>query len=223
MCVYIRGPHSRRAVARDRAFSFYYDDSLELLAAWGAELVPFSPVEDEALPSRVSGVYLGGGFPELFAASLSANTSLLASLRAARARDLPLYAECGGLMLLGRSMVDADGQRHRMAGVLPLDSTLAGQRLTIGYRDARAQRTSLLLEAGESVRAHEFHWSSLAAAPAPSEAAYSFDGLTEGFASGNTLASYLHLHLAADDHGRLARRFVDRAAAHREAAVFHAA
>jgi cobyrinic acid a,c-diamide synthase len=206
-------PKTAIAVAQDQAFSFYYQDSLDLLAAWGAELVPFSPLEDEALPSGASGVYLGGGFPELFASQLSANAPLLASLRQARAHDLPIYAECGGLMLLGRSLVDAKGQRYPMAGVVPLDSTLAGQRLTIGYRQAQARQTSLLLEAGETVRAHEFHWSSLEGQQPELQAAYGVDGHAEGFAQGNTLASYLHLHLAADEQGRLAQRFVARAAA----------
>jgi cobyrinic acid a,c-diamide synthase len=124
-----------------------------------------------------------------------------------------LYAECGGLMLLGRSLVDADGQRHTMAGVVPLDTTLAGQRLTIGYREATAARRSPLLEAGETVRAHEFHWSALERpAPAPT-AAYVVDNQTEGYAWGSTLASYLHLHLATTVAGTsLAERFVARAA-----------
>jgi cobyrinic acid a,c-diamide synthase len=210
------------AVAQDRAFSFYYQDSLDLLAAWGAELVPFSPLEDTALPPDASGVYLGGGFPELFADELSANAPMLAALRDAHARDLPVYAECGGLMLLGRSLVDAEGRRHTMAGVVPLDSTLTRQRLTIGYREARAARDTLLLNAGEMIRAHEFHWSGLEAEPSDDVAAYQVDERqppAEGFARGNTLASYLHLHFASDGHGRLARAFIERAAAARSAQV----
>jgi cobyrinic acid a,c-diamide synthase len=206
------------AVAQDRAFSFYYQDSLDLLEAWGAELIPFSPLEDTAIPAGASAVYLGGGFPELFAAELSANTAILASLRQAQANGLPIYAECGGLMALGRSLVDAEGCRHTMAGIVPLDSTLTGQRLTIGYREAAAARPSLLLEPGETVKVHEFHWSRLETEPSTADAAYRVDGRQpshEGFASGNTLASYLHVHFAADEHGRLPRRFVERAAAAR--------
>jgi cobyrinic acid a,c-diamide synthase len=215
-----RPPRAAIAVARDRAFSFYYQDSLDLLEAWGAELVPFSPLEDADLPQGVSGVYLGGGFPELFAADLSANAPMLAALRDADARDVPMYAECGGLMLLGRSLVDADGQRHAMAGVIPFDSSLASQRLTIGYREARAARDTLLLGAGQTIRAHEFHWSGLEVEPSPDVVAYQVaerEPPAEGFARGSTLASYLHLHLAADGTGRLARTFVERAAAAREA------
>ena len=207
-------PAAAIAVAQDRAFSFYYQDSLDLLAAWGAELVPFSPLENAGLPMETTGVYLGGGFPELFAAELSANAPLLATLREAHARNVPMYAECGGLMLLGRSLVDGEGRRHPMAGVVPLDSTLAGSRLTIGYREAEAAHDSLLLDSGDRIRGHEFHWSSLEAEPVSEQAAYTVRDrgpAREGFVDGNTLASYLHLHLAVEEDGRLARRFVERA------------
>jgi cobyrinic acid a,c-diamide synthase len=213
-------PTTAIAIARDEAFSFYYQDGLDLLEAWGAELLPFSPLADAALPKDASAVYIGGGFPELFATGLASNTSMLDSLRAAHARGLPIYAECGGLMLLGRSLVDAQNERHAMAGIVPLDSTLAAAHLTIGYRDAQAARETLLLDRGQTVRAHEFHWSSPEAEMPLSDAAYLVDDRdppTEGFASGQTLASYLHVHFAADDRGRLARRFVDRATAARQA------
>jgi cobyrinic acid a,c-diamide synthase len=192
-------PKTAIAVARDQAFSFYYQDSLDLLEAWGAELIPFSPLSDPGLPEGVGGVYLGGGFPELFARDLSGNRALLASLRQAAHDDLPIYAECGGLMLLGRSLVDAQGERHAMADVVPLDSTLGSQRLSIGYRDATAARDTLLLRAGETVRGHEFHWSALEQPPPAARAAYTLDGPSqaEGYACGNLLASYVHVHLAA--------------------------
>jgi cobyrinic acid a,c-diamide synthase len=206
------------AVARDQAFSFYYQDGLDLLEAWGAELVPFSPLADSVLPADASAVYIGGGFPELFASDLARNDSMLASLRAAHARGLPIYAECGGLMLLGRSLVDAQGQRHVMAGIVPMDSTLAGTRLTIGYRDVHAARDTLLFDRGQTVRAHEFHWSSVQQEIAEDEAAYLVDDRqprAEGFSSGETLASYLHVHFA-ESNGRLARRFVERATSQRQ-------
>jgi cobyrinic acid a,c-diamide synthase len=236
-------PRTAIAVAQDQAFSFYYQDSLDLLEAWGAELIPFSPLHDSRLPERIGGVWLGGGFPELFARELAANTAMLASLRQAVPNDLAVYAECGGLMLLGRRLRDADGQQHLMAEVVPLDSTLAGQRLTIGYREATAARTSVLLEAGESVRGHEFHWSALERPAPASSAAYAIDGQPEGYAAGGTLASYLHVHLAARPRhtppesayrkrlqhaasdagaagGGLAERFVARAARARDRLVY---
>src|SRR5205807_2514184 len=112
----------RIAVARDRAFSFYYEDNLDLLRAWGAELVDFSPLADRALPAGTSGVYIGGGFPELFAAELAGNTPMLSSLRKAAGSGMPVYAECGGLMYLGKGLSDQEGGVHEMAGLVPVRS-----------------------------------------------------------------------------------------------------
>jgi cobyrinic acid a,c-diamide synthase len=191
---------ARIAVAQDEAFSFYYQDSLNLLEAWGAEIVPFSPLRDTAVPAGVGGVYLGGGFPELFAIDLSANAPMLASMREAASLGLPMYAECGGLMYLQDALIDADGRRHRMASIVPGQSTLAGKRLTLGYREVRARRATALGPAGAVLRGHEFHWS-VASEPDPEVAAYDVldgTGRVEGYASGNVLASYVHLHLASD-------------------------
>lgn len=202
----------RIAVAQDEAFSFYYQDSLDLLTAWGAELVPFSPLRDEALPGGIGGVYLGGGFPELFAIDLAVNAPMLTSLRAAARAGLPIYGECGGLMYLQESLVDADGRRHRMAGLVPGESTLAGKRLTLGYREVRARRDTPIAQAGQRLRGHEFHWSVCEPPPEPL-AAYDVLGDTpraEGYAAGNVLASYVHLHFASDP--TLAPRFVDACA-----------
>jgi cobyrinic acid a,c-diamide synthase len=201
-------PQTRIAVAQDEAFSFYYQDSLDLLSAWGAELVPFSPLRDGALPPNVGGVYLGGGFPELFAIELSVNAPMLASVRAAAQADLPIYAECGGLMYLQEALIDADGRRHRMAGIVPGQSTLVGKRLTLGYREVRARRDTPVALAGQTLRGHEFHWSVCDRLP-PDRAAYDVLGgapRAEGFAGNSVLASYVHLHFASDT--ALAPRFV---------------
>ncbi len=204
---------ARIALARDEAFSFYYEDTLDLLRAWGADLAAFSPLADTDLPAGTSGVYIGGGFPELYARQLSTNRPLLNALRGAAERGLPVYAECGGLMYLCEGIVDLEGARHRMAGLIGGWSTLDGSRLSIGYRDATALRSSFLLSAGERVRGHEFHWSQMRE-PVPEEsAAYRFDGVQgrcEGYASGGILATYLHLHFGAD--ARLAPRFVSACA-----------
>jgi cobyrinic acid a,c-diamide synthase len=203
---------ARFALARDAAFNFYYEDSLDLLAAWGAELVPFSPLTDTALPEDIDAVYLGGGFPELFAAELSANGPMLGAIQGAVHAGLPVYAECGGLMYLQERLIDANERSHELVGALPGTSALVGKRLTLGYREARVRRSSLLAEAGQAIRGHEFHWS-VAEPPAHADAAYDILGgaeRVEGLAVGNVLASYLHVHLASDP--RLAPRFVETAA-----------
>jgi cobyrinic acid a,c-diamide synthase len=203
------------AVARDRAFNFYYPESLELLEAWGAEIIPFSPLRDPALPEGASGMYLGGGFPELYARELAENRSLREAVRQAARRGLPIYAECGGLMYLGESIEDANGETHPMAGVLPCRSSMRGTRLALGYRTVRALDDNPLMRAGEPVRGHEFHLSALKG-PTPCAAAYEVleePGRREGFRLHNVLASYVHLHFAAKKS--LAPAFVDFCAAWR--------
>lgn len=199
-------PVARIAVAQDAAFSFYYQDSLDLLAAWGAELVPFSPLADTALPAGAGGIYLGGGYPELHAEALGANVSLRRSLRAAQRRGAVVYAECGGAMYAGAGIVDAEGRRHRMAALWPGWTTLMHRRLTIGYRDVRASPANLLHPL--RVRAHEFHASREVGRLRPSPAWEVLDqpGRSEGWASGRVLASYVHLHLGAQ--AGLAERLV---------------
>lgn len=208
---------ARIAIARDAAFHFYYEDSLDLLRAWGAELVPFSPIADGALPPGCGAIYLGGGFPELFAAELAANAPMLDALRTAAARNVPIYGECGGLMYLSRALTDLEGARHTMAGLVPAQSVMRGTRLTLGYREVESCGTPLL-PAGERMRGHEFHLSALE--PTPEAAA---DGITaayrvldqggrpDGFRTGSVTATYVHAHLAS--RADLAPHFVAAAAA----------
>ncbi len=200
---------ARIAVAQDKAFNFYYQDSLDLLEAWGAELVPFSPLADTALPEGVGGVYIGGGFPEIFAQELAANEGMKQSVRAAHTAGQKIYAECGGLMYLGESLTDFDGKPHRMVGLIPAKSSMSKGRLTLGYREAEALADGALLAEGERVRGHEFHWSIADSPASPQQAAYSVrsqDGRIEGFRSGNLWASYIHIHLGSLP--RMAQRFV---------------
>ena len=202
------------AVAQDRAFSFYYQDSLDLLTAWGAEIAPFSPLDDAALPENAGGVYLGGGFPELFAAELADNAPMLRSMRNAVAAGLPVYAECGGLMYLGRSLSDLAGRQFPMVGVIPVVSSMEGRRLHLGYREVAAQADGPLLRAGAQVRGHEFHWSVLQEPPDAAGAAYQVlnqAGRPEGFRAGSVWASYIHVHLGS--RPGLAQRFVATCAA----------
>ena len=148
----VAGEHVRIGVARDRAFCFYYEDSLELLRRLGAELVPFSPLSDERLPEDLHGLYLGGGYPELYAERLEANAAIRASIRATVERGLPCVAECGGFMYLTQTIAG-----HAMVGALPGDCFDTGKLTRFGYITATAQEDSLLCRAGEQVPMHEFH------------------------------------------------------------------
>jgi len=204
-----RRPRARIAIARDEAFSFYYEDGLELLSASGAELIPFSPLRDGALPQGVQGVYIGGGFPELYADALAENAPMREAIRRAARCGAVVYGECGGLMYLGRTLSDLGGRAHPMVGLVPLNSVMRGARLTLGYRTLTAVRSSPLLGQGERVRGHEFHWSELDAPAVAGTAAYRLaerDGALEGYATERVLASYVHLHFGS--RIAMARRLV---------------
>jgi cobyrinic acid a,c-diamide synthase len=181
----------RVAVAGGPAFSFTYPDNLELLAQAGAELVPFDPLADERLPEEAVALYAGGGFPEVFVEALAANRPLLADVAARARRGLVVWAECGGLLWLSRSL---DGRR--LAGVVAADGCMTG-RLTLGYRTATARRASPLAEAGDELRGHEFHYSTLDPPGDALDLAGRFGVGPAGFASPTLLASYLHLHLGS--------------------------
>jgi cobyrinic acid a,c-diamide synthase len=196
------------AVAGGRAFTFRYTETEELLRAAGLEPVVVDPTRDASLPPGTAGLYLGGGFPEVHAEALAANTSLLEQVRDAVLGGLPTVAECAGLLYLCESL---DGDR--MAGVLPAVASM-GPRLTMGYRSAVAPAPSVLAEPGRRVTGHEFHRTTVAvdADEVPADAAWLLDGQPEGFAldpagTGHATlhASYLHTHWAG--HPALAARF----------------
>lgn len=197
------------AVAMDQAFSFYYQDNLDLLAAWGAEIIPFSPLRDTQLPEGVAGVYIGGGFPELYAAELAENQALHQELRKVAEAGMPLYAECGGLMYLCQGMTNQNGRAYAMVGLVPARSHMQSRRAHLRYVTVRARKGSPLLPPGAEIRGHEFHWSTLAQPLAAETAAYEVlnqEGRPEGYLEGNLLASYIHLHFGSD--AQLAPNFV---------------
>lgn len=142
----------RVAVARDRAFCFYYQDSLNALVELGAQLVPFRPLEDRALPENIHGLYLGGGYPELYAQTLSENTALRAAIHTALSGGLPCIAECGGFMYL----TEAIGS-WPMVGFLKGRCFDTGKLTRFGYVTLQAKADNLLCPAGKSIPAHEFH------------------------------------------------------------------
>lgn len=199
----VSAPSSRRpvvAVAGGRAFTFGYTETFELLRAAGCEVVCFDPLTDSGLPAGTAGIYLGGGFPELYAAELAANTALAGALRAAIAAGVPTVAECGGLAYLCRSIGEVPG-----VGALPAAAEMS-PRLTLGYRDAVAPADSLLAEAGFRVTGHEFH-RTRATFDGPVAAAWQLPDGPDGVAGPRLHASYLHIHWAG--YKRLAQRFAD--------------
>jgi len=152
-------PLGRRiAVARDPAFAFHYPLVLDGWRAAGCEILPFSPLADEAPAADADAVYLPGGYPELHAGRLAGNRRFLDGLRAAAGRDACVFGECGGYMVMGEGLVDADGERHAMAGLLPLETSFEGRRLHLGYRSAVLVHDGPLGRAGTSFRGHEFHF-----------------------------------------------------------------
>ncbi|MFH2075227.1 MAG: cobyrinate a,c-diamide synthase [Pseudomonadota bacterium] len=197
--------HLRIGVARDAAFHFYYQDLFDALQASGCEVVFFSPLDDRHLPEGLSGLYLGGGYPELHTERLAENREMLAAIRAYADSGRPLYAECGGLMYLSRG-IEMDGRFYPLAGLLPARTRMLPARKALGYVEVALTENSLWGRRGELLRGHEFHYSELIDDPVSDPAwrkVYSFrrrgkDAVeTEGYQKGAILASYLHLHCAS--------------------------
>jgi len=215
-----RGPGNERpviAVARDDAFCFYYPENLELMMEAGADIQFFSPLQGERPAPNAAGVYLGGGYPELHAAKLTANGGLWRALKALRLRDAPIYAECGGFMVLTEALIDGEGRRWPMASLIPGVARMTDKLAALGYRHATAARANLLAEGGDILRGHEFRYSTWECSPpiGSYDAAWQVQGTrasapsdSAGFVSGNLLASYLHVHFG--QRSGLADRFVSR-------------
>jgi cobyrinic acid a,c-diamide synthase len=151
----------RIAVARDPVFAFAYPALLEGWRAAGAEVLPFSPMADQAPAAHADAIYLPGGYPELHAGRLAANANFLAGVQMAAKRRAIVFGECGGYMVLGAGVTDREGARHAMIGLLPLESSFAEPRLHLGYRQARVIAGGPLGEAGAAYRGHEFHYASI--------------------------------------------------------------
>lgn len=206
--------HLKIAVARDAAFSFYYEDNLDSLRENGAEIVFFSPQQDQTLPEGIAGLYLGGGFPEIYAAQLAANQSMLAEVRRVHAAGMPIYAECGGFMYLTQGIIDLEGQFHTLVGLIPGETRMQPRLMSLGYRLVESSDNNFLLPPGANARGHEFHWSiwekalndltfkveNLADTPAwyirPRRG--ESEGKPSGYAKDNLIGSYVHLHFASN-------------------------
>lgn len=203
---------ARIGVAYDEAFNFYYRDNIELLEAHGAEVVPFSPIHDSGLPKNLNGMFLGGGFPEVFADQLEQNRSIQKAIKEAVEDEMPTYAECGGLMYLTESILDLEGRSHRMVGVLNGKTIMEGRLESLNYTLAHVIRKNFLSDLGFTLRGHEFHYSKIENVPSDARFAYEMEigkGISrrlDGWMQHNLLASYMHIHFAYDF--QIAQNFV---------------
>lgn len=193
-------------IAYDAAFHFYYQDLFDEFERRGCTLKFFSPLADRILPDGIDALYIGGGYPEELATALAANKEMFADVTRFAGSGRPVYAECGGLMYLCRTLEDRSGKRHSMAGLIPAETRMLDRIKRLGYVEAVMEQDSLWGRKGAAVRGHEFHYSELTGKPAESgewQPAYSqkwrsTGNITrEGFQRGTVLASYTHLHLAS--------------------------
>ncbi len=189
------------AVAYDQAFSFYYWDNLELLEDMGAKLEFFSPLKDQALPNPLGGLYLGGGFPEVFAQELQDNVAIKKAIKNSLEKGLPYFGECGGLMYLTDSIEGFDGEKHKMVGWFKGDCRLTQKLQQFGYVQLELKQDCVLGKKGSAMRAHEFHRSvvQLNNVPAVYRVCKKRQGRETivwdcGYSKGNGVAGYPHIH-----------------------------
>lgn len=193
-------PRCRIGLAHDDAFHFYYEENLRLLRAAGAELVPFSPISDDHLPA-VDGLYIGGGYPELHGAALAANRTMRAEIARFATAGGTIYAECGGLMYLCQEIVNLEGERYPMVGVIGSRAVMRPRLQALGYVEALTTRPSPLGGAGATIRGHQFRYSELEPMPQlpcvyQARKRRGGTAIAEGYLIGNVLASYIHMHWA---------------------------
>ncbi|BCB97396.1 cobyrinate a,c-diamide synthase [Dissulfurispira thermophila] len=222
-----RGSKPKIGIAYDRAFCFYYEDNLDLLKQAGAEIIEFSPLNDRNIP-EADAIYIGGGYPELYAERLSKNTSMLKAIYNWATSERPMYAECGGLMYLSRGIHNFEGQFFKMAGVFPFETQMKKARTHLGYREIRLKEDCILGKKGDKLRGHEFHYSEIkdSSQPAPQKILRFFEDPEstvhsslyavknnagqnlpdEGYKFKNTLASYIHIHFGSNSN--IAKSFI---------------
>jgi cobyrinic acid a,c-diamide synthase len=202
-------PRTRIGLAWDEAFNFYYEGNLDHLRSLGAEVVRFSPIRDP-LP-EVDGLYFGGGYPELFARELEANSATREQIRRASADGMPIYAECGGMMYACDAVRDMNGRRLSMTGIFDVDVEMTDRLQAIGYIEMEARKDNAMSLKGWTTRGHEFHFSRVCCT-GNEDFAYDMKrgkGMwdnKDGLLAHNTLAFYAHLHFASCPD--FARRFV---------------
>lgn len=191
-------------IAKDNAFCFYYEDNLRLLEKEGAELIPFSPINDSTIP-ECHALIFGGGYPELYCEKLSSNLKLMGQIKSLSEKGMPIYAECGGFMYLMDAIVDMKGKEYKMVGIFPFKSQLRKGLRALGYREIVVTQDSILGPCGTKARGHEFHYSDIVYKRTGNYTTiYSVldkngkEVSKEGFVCNNTLGSYIHLHFCSN-------------------------
>jgi cobyrinic acid a,c-diamide synthase len=200
-------------VAYDEAFCFYYEDNFDILKNLGAELVFFSPLKDAKLPKNIEGIYLGGGYPEIFAEKLAANKSLKREIRGFAERGGIVYAECGGFMYLTEGIIEFEGKKHEMVGIFPTHAKMLKKLSALGYFIVEVTEDNILARRGDSIRGHQFRYSEIEKMPLKIKRTYLVrkreEGKPEeeGYLYKNVLGSYIHLHFGSNLD--FARRLVE--------------
>lgn len=210
----LKKPSMRLGVARDEAFSFYYQDALDQAESLGFKIIPFSPLHDQSLPKGLDGLFFGGGFPELHLEKLSQNHSFLQSLRDFYRSGKTIYGECGGYMYLGCQVTDFEGETFPLAGLIPIAAEMTRKLQGMGYRKGVIQKNNFLGSAGSVVHGHEFHYSRMNFLSSENSSFPAFELLKgdkvvrlDGYARDNIVASYLHINFAG--HPELLRRWAE--------------
>lgn len=183
------------AIARDKAFCFYYEDNLMLLKKLGAKIIEFSPMQDSMIPENASGIIIGGGYPEAHIEKISSNRQIINSLKNAYERGMPIFAECGGFMYLGRNM-NINDQSYEMAGIIDTDFFMTDRLVRFGYKELTANVDNIFCKKGESIRCHEFHYSDCNCQGDTFTAQKSGKKISDCFLyQKNLIAGYPHIHL----------------------------
>ncbi len=197
-------PDLRIGIAKDEAFCFYYPENLRLIRMAGSELVPFSPLRSDHLPENISGLIIGGGYPELHCSALSKNTGLLAEIRDFGLAGKPIYAECGGFMYLMKEICDFGGTVYPMVGIFNMVAQMEEGLRALGYREIITESESILGPAASTVRGHEYHYSKINKEDTLHDRTYimkdrmGMRNTKEGFRRKRVLGSYVHLHWSSN-------------------------
>ncbi len=195
------------AVARDKAFCFYYQDNLEILEKYGAKIIAFSPLDQDHLPDNIDGIYFGGGYPEVFARKLSHQSTLLRQVKKNSDMGMPIYGECGGFMFLCDQLSGMDkSAAHTMSECFDFKIQMSKRLRSLGYREITLKKDTIIGKKGDVLRGHEFHYSSLEDQKTDIPDVYHVtsragqDISLKGYQTKNTLGSYLHIHFGSNEN-----------------------